>query len=242
MSTQVVEPVIVPTDAEALLALVVDKKKIEEMKSSSSPFLVQARAFSIESQGDYEFSLTIAEDAIRRRQAKQAWFAPLKKLSDMLHSMICAMEKQAMADDVEVEQIIKGRRIDWRQAEERKRLQAENEARRIAKDEADKKALADAAALEAEGQPEAAQEVLQQAIAAPAPAVVVQSSVPKQTGSAVRKKFSYRIDDPEKVQREFCSPDPKKIKAHVDAYGMASKISGVTPYPDETEAIRTKGR
>ena len=141
-----------------------------------------------------------------------------------------------------VEKLIKDRRMNWRQEEERKRQELEAQARRVAKDEADRKALADAAALEQAGEPEAAAEVIQQAIEAPAPAVVVQSSVPKQAGSAVRKKFSYRIDEESQVPRVFCSPDPRKIKAHVDAYGMASKISGVTPFPDETEAIRTKGK
>lgn len=239
MSTQVLEPM---NDAEALLSLVVDKKHIEKMQTQSSPFLIQARAFSIESAGDYEFSMTIAGDAIRRRQAIEGWFKPIKKLADALHTMICAMERQAIASDQEIEQLIKGRRLTWRQDQETIRQRQEAEARRIAKDEADRKALADAAALEKEGRHEDAKEVIDQAIASPAPAVVVQSSVQKQKGSAIKKTFGYRVDDPGKVQREYCSPDPKKMRDHVNAYGMNSRIDGVTVFPDETEAIRTKGR
>jgi hypothetical protein len=220
----------------------IDRDKITELNASGGSFLIQGREFTIETTGDYEFSLTICEDAIKRQKTIIEFFAEAKKKAFDLHRMITRMESDLLKPYQIIESLIKERRLMWRKDQEALRQRAEDAARRIAKDEADKKALADAAALESEGRPEEAQEVLQQAIEAPAPAVVVQSNVPKQTGSAVRKKFSFRIDDFDKVPREFCSPDPRKIKAHVDAYGMNARIDGVTPFPDETEAIRTKGR
>ena len=235
MSTQVATPTIHET-------ITVDPAKLAELTATTPTLVRQATEFTIESTSDYEFSLQICEDAIKRQNAIKEFFAPTKKLAFDLHRSITKMESDMLAPYQRVEKLIKDRRMNWRQEEERKRQELEAQARRVAKDEADRKALADAAALEQAGEPEAAAEVIQQAIEAPAPAVVVQSSVPKQAGSAVRKKFSYRIDEESQVPRVFCSPDPRKIKAHVDAYGMASKISGVTPFPDETEAIRTKGK
>jgi hypothetical protein len=232
MSTQTVPPI--------NQVITLDQAKIAEFTLDSQTRAIQARDFIIESQGDYEFSLTIAEDAIKRQKAIAEFFAPAKKTAFDLHRMITRMENDLLAPYLKIEQTMKQRRQIWRQEQENERLRIEAEARRIAKEEADRNALEDAALLEKQGNAEAAQEVLTQAMNAPAPTVVVQSSVPKQAGSAVRKKFSYRIDNEAAVEREFCSPDPKKIKTHLDAHGMASKISGVTVFPDETEAIRTK--
>ncbi len=238
MSTQA----IATTTPEALLALVVDLKKVEEFKAASSPMLRAARDFTIEDQTDYDFSLTIAEEAIKRRKVKEEWMRPAKKLADLMHSLLCTMERQMIADDVEIETIIKQRRKDFRAAQERIRQAEEDEKRRLAHEAQQAAALAEAAQLEKEGEKEAAEVVIERALSAPAPAIVIQSSVPKQTGSAVTKKWGYRIDDKEKVQREFCDPSSQKIKQRVDAYGMNAGINGVTVFPDENEAIRTKGR
>lgn len=220
----------------------VDHLKIAEFREATPTLVKQANDFTIEDQNDYEFSLTIAEEAIKRQKAIAEFFAPTKKLANELHKSITKMESDMLAPYQQVERLVKDRRMNWRQVQERIRQAKEDEMRRIARDKQHAEALAAAAELEKEGKKEAAEVVIEKAIAAPAPTVVVQSSVPKQSGSSIRKKFGYRIDDESRVEREFCSPDPKKIKAHVDAYGMSSAIAGVTVFPDENEAIRTKGK
>lgn len=220
----------------------IDPARIAEFRESTPMLARQAQEFTIEDASDYEFSLTIAEEAIKRQKAITDFFAASKKLAFDLHRSICKMESDLLQPYMQIERLIKDRRLNWRQAEEQKRLKAEAEQRRIAHAAEQQRLLDEAAALEKEGEKEAAEVVLEQAQTVQAPAVVVQSTVPKQVGSSIRKKHSYRIDDEAMVPREFCSPDPKKIKATVDAYGMGAKISGVTVFPDENEAIRTKGR
>lgn len=220
----------------------VDPTRIAEFQASTPTLVKQAQDFTIEDQSDYDFSLTIAEEAIKRQKTISEFFAPTKKLANSLHKSITQMENDLLAPYIQIERLIKDRRLNYRQAQERLRVAQENEARRVAQEAQHAEALAQAAQLEKEGEKEAAQVVVEQALAAPAPAIVVPSSVQKQSGSSIRKKFSYRIDDEAKISREFCSPDPKKLRAHVDAYGMQANIAGVTVYPDETEAIRTKGR
>lgn len=238
MSTQVIDV----TNPESLLALIIDRKQIEEYKAQSSPFLKFAQGFTIDDKSDYEYVLSLAEDAVERRKKKEAWIGPVKKLADLVHSLLCEMERQMIADDVEVERLIKERRKAWRKEQDRLDAEREIEIRRVAHEAEQARLLAEAAELETQGEQEAAEVVFEQAQTVSAPPVVVQSSVPKQAGSSIRKKYGYRIDDEEKVEREFCSPDPKKIKSTVDAYGMKAKIGGVTVFPDENEAIRTKGR
>src|SRR5260370_29966479 len=212
-------------------------------RSASTPTLVkQAWEFTIEDQGDYEFSLTIAEEAIKREKTISEFFAPTKKLANQLHKSITQMENDLLAPYEQVERLIKDRRFNWRQEQERLRLKKEAEDRRIAQEAEQERLLEEAAQLEKEGQKEGAEVGLEQAENVPAPSIVVQSFVPRQSGSSIRKKFSYRIDDETKIPREFCSPDPKKLRAHVEAYGMQANIAGITVYPDENGAIRTTRR
>jgi hypothetical protein len=235
MSTQTAVPMIHET-------ISIDAEKVAELTNGSTTLERQANECLVQTADDYEFSLIICEDAIRRKNAVIEFFKPIKQAAYNLHRAITQRETALLATYIHVENLIKARRMEYRRNEERKRQEAEDEQRRIAKDEADRKALADAAVLEKQGKREEAQEVMQQAIAAPAPAVVVPSTVPKQAGSAITPKVSYRIDDESLVPREFCSADPKKLRAHVLVHGMKTNIDGVTVFPDETEAIRTRGR
>lgn len=235
MATQTVTPEINQT-------IKIDNAKIAEFQAASPIRVKQAESFTIEDSSDYEFSLTIAEDAIRAQKVIKDFFAPVKRQADQVHSSLCEMERSLLTPYVNIERLIKSRRQDWRNEQERIRMEAEKEARKKAKEEADAKALAEAALLEKEGEPEAAQVVVEQALAAPPPPVVVQSSVPKQTGSSVRGEWDFRYDDPSQVQREYCSPDDKKIRAIVKSLGKEAPIKGITVFWKENEAIRTKGR
>jgi hypothetical protein len=236
----------VSTQAEAILQTVTIEQANElniravEFGANAPILERQALEFTIEDVAGYEFSLTIAEEAIKRQKAIIDFFAGTKKAAHDLHKSICKMESDLLQRYMQIEALVKSRRLKFRQEQEQIRLKAEAEARQAAREAEEKRLLEEAAALEREGEKEAAEVVLQKAQTVEAPAVVIQSSVPKQSGSSVRKGFGFRIDDESLVQREFCSPDEKKIRERVNAYGMAAKISGVTVFHDESEAIRTK--
>lgn len=220
----------------------IDPAQIDAFRASTPTLTRQAQEFIIEDKADYEFSLSIAEESIKRQKAISEFFAGSKKLAHSLHGAICKMETDLLQPYQQIERLIKDRRLNWRQAEEQKRLKAESEARRIAHEAEQARLLAEAAELETQGEKEASEVVFEQAQTVAPPAVVIQSTVPKQTDSAVRKKVTFRIDNPEAIERRFCSPDERKIREYVRAYGMASKIAGVTIYETEVEAITTKGR
>jgi hypothetical protein len=222
--------------------IVVDRVKVAEFEKLAPVLTKQANDFIIEDNTDYEFSLTLAEEAIRRQKAIKEFFAPTKRLADQLHGSLCDMERNLLTPYIQIERLVKDRRQLWRDAQERIRMKAEADARDKAKKEADERALAEAAQLEKEGEKEAAAVVVEQALAAPPPAVVVASTVPKQTGSSVRGSWDFRYDDPDQVQREYCSPDDKKIRAIVKSLGKSAPIRGITIFWKENEAIQTKGR
>jgi hypothetical protein len=52
-------------------------------------------------------------------------------------------------------------------------------------------------------------------------------------GVTIVKTRAFEITDPEQVPRQFCSPDPKKIQAHLDGGGLEA-IRGVKFFDRET--------
>lgn len=98
------------------------------------------------------------------------------------------------------------------------------------KAEYETQAVEDAAQLEAEGKPEEAEAVLQEgedmaeAVAAPTQAGVRRGAM---GGTAsYTDHWEHEIENPDAVPREYCSPDPKKIK---DALALWDKLPKDSP-------------
>lgn len=60
------------------------------------------------------------------------------------------------------------------------------------------------------------------------------------SGLSYREAWTYRIVDESKLPREFLSPDPKKIAAHVKVHGDKSPIPGVEIVRDVQVIARAK--
>jgi hypothetical protein len=82
--------------------------------------------------------------------------------------------------------------------------------------------------------------VLQNAAEAPAPVVVLESSVPKQDGISKRVNWRYEVVDESKVPREFMSPSDLKIGAVVRSQKGLTKIPGVRVWSEETVSVRSR--
>jgi hypothetical protein len=67
----------------------------------------------------------------------------------------------------------------------------------------------------------------------------VPEAAPQVKGVTVREVTKWEVTDADAVPRQFCSPDPKKIQAHLDAGGLEA-IKGVRFYKDAQVAVRTK--
>lgn len=140
--------------------------------------------------------------------------------------------------------------------EEQRRRDAQAEADRLAKIEADRiqaDALARAAAVEAAGDQITAEQILetgmveaQQAIVQATSAVIRQPSTPKLAGSGgFRDHWTFEVDNESLVPREYCSSDAGKIRGFVAPRGKEAigKIPGVRVYNDSkpVAARRTSG-
>lgn len=120
--------------------------------------------------------------------------------------------------------------------EERRQRQQQQELE--AAEAARKKLLREAEKAEGKGQEEKAADLLDRAERTVAP--IVESTIPKVSGVGVKGvTYTFVVRHPEKVPREYCSPDPSLIRPRVNALGLAADIPGVLV--QESRKITTKG-
>lgn len=95
-------------------------------------------------------------------------------------------------------------------------------------------ALAQAAKLEAQGRPQAAQQVLNMAATAPVPPSQVPPTIPAKIGHVRMETFvAWAIENSDELPRKFLIPDERAIQKMVDAFGMKTDIPGVVVWPEE---------
>lgn len=158
------------------------------------------------------------------------FFADPKAKAAAAHKSICTKEREVLAPLESAESAIKSQ-IGAFDMAERRRIEAEEERRRI-----DAAAAMDLAAeAEAAGDATGAAEAV--ALATVEAASV--SYAPKTAGISTRYEWRARIVDPDKVPRHFLIVDEKSIAAFVKATKGRSPIDGVEIY--EAPIIAARG-
>jgi hypothetical protein len=174
-------------------------------------------------------TLTRAGDVRRaigeRQKAIIAQLAKPKNWAHGLHQWFCSMERAALAplqllDNYEREQIRAFNEAETIRRQERERRIAA--ARQLA-DQA--RATSEAAALERAGEHQLAAAVVAEAIAAPAPVVVLQNDV--KAVQSFRRRWTFEVTDEAAVPREFCAVDHVKLGRYATAMKTSAAVPGV---------------
>lgn len=221
---------------------IIDHKKVAELQASVPQLVAQAQDLEIVDNDDYLASGSMLDRIIERRDAILAFFKKPAEDANNVHKFITSLRGTLVQPLDDIEELLKTRRKNFRQEDERARLKKEEAARKQAKDEAEQAALQQAAQMQEIGETAAAETILERAAMAPPPPVHVASEVPKEKGKSVRKTWKYKVVNEQLVKREFLMPDDSKIKPIVEKLGLdaMSIIGGIEVYPDETETIRRK--
>jgi hypothetical protein len=168
---------------------------------------------------------TVRKAIGEKQKAIQAQLAKPKQWAFGLHKWFCTLESAALApltmlDNFERAQItsFNDEMTRVRQARE----QAIAEARRLA-DQA--RATAEAAALERAGEHRLAAAVVEEAIAAPTPVVVLQNEV--KAVQSFRRRWTFEIVDESEVPRDFCVVDTVRLGRYATAMKDSAKVPGV---------------
>lgn len=200
--------------------------------------LERANSFVIKTEDHFVASWALVELIDSAIATIEAPFDPFVSGLYQLHRMAIKLRDSFLDPLYASKQRLLAIRKVYRTDQEEIKRKADAAAALVLKKQQDRELEKQAKALDKEGQVEAAIAVREQKGQVPmfynmAPAV------PKQEGSVIKKRWIYTIENPDEVQREYCSPDPKKIRPVVEALGEACNIKGIRVTLDESEHSRT---
>jgi hypothetical protein len=197
-----------------------------------------AAAIAVATHEQYTEACDFIKAVARTRKEVEDTFGPIKQKAHAAWKETVAQENKFLAPLDQATTLVKGKIGSFLAEQERQRRAEEEKAREIARKEAEDRAIAEAAELARQGESKAAEQVIEQAVSAPAPVVVIPNAVQKQEGIATRKVWKYRIVNTSLIPREYLAVDEQKIGQVVRAMKDMAKIPGVEVYSEDTVSVR----
>lgn len=200
--------------------------------------LVTAQGLAVTDAPSYELA---GRELLTLAQAERKitlWFEPLKKAAHHAWKVLCDRERDVLAPLQREIARVKRERVVWKAEDDRRRRLEEQRLADELRRRAQEQATRQAAALEAQGKSQLAEAVLERAIVAPAPAVVLPDETPKVAGISQRQVWKWRVVDESLVPREYLKLDDTKIGAYVRAMKSTGAIPGIEIYAEMDESVR----
>jgi hypothetical protein len=206
-----------------------------ELATSSAALVTQLGERPIVTVADLELA---AEDrrtlgaAIGR---VEEFFAPLKKMAYDLHRGLCSRENAILSPLRTLDARRAGDISAFKMKADAERRERERELGEQRRREDEARAVATAATLETEGEPEMAAAIISEAMAAPAPVVVLPDET-RAAGVGFTRRWYWRFAGNDEaralrlVPREFLTLDTKKLGAYVRNMKDATRIPGIEVY------------
>lgn len=185
-----------------------------------------------------------------------AFFVDIKDAAFKAHRAITTKESAQLKPIKDARTRLAGLIFNYEAALERVRRENERKAQEEEQRRREATALEEAAALSDQGAPEMAEQVLEQAIAAPAPVVVLPSAAVDVAGVSIRENFQFfysggspgqkwkdMSDDQRKrvialIPREYLIPDEVAIGRVVKAMKSGTRIPGVVVHDAGSVVVR----
>lgn len=168
-----------------------------------------------------------------------AYFADDKKRAYDIWQSQCRKEKAALLLVQAASKRLRDGRQGWKAEQDRLQREAEQQAAREAQQAEQERLLAEAAHAEQRKEPELAAAIVEEAISAPAPVVVLPSFVPKDLPK--RTLYKWRVVKAEFIPRDFLALDEKKLTAYAAAMKGAARVPGIEFYTEEIDVVRAPG-
>ncbi len=187
------------SDVQALVAQVPAEITSDDQRVSAIDIGRMLRGLMTEIDNNYDDLIADAHKAHKKLiSRKNKFYQPVKEAYDRVERAISTFVER----------------------EEKKRQERERELQELARKQQEEALLAEAALLERQGDTEAANEIVQEAMTITPPVVVAQSTVSKVHGSYSRPlPWNVEIIDATKVRDEYWTPDIAAIEAIVRAKG-----------------------
>jgi len=211
----------------------------KELEAKSTDLAVRAHQLvPIQDSVQYRDAIDLGRSLKAMEDGIQEFWGPLVQSAHQQHKALvkrrddmCAPVQIAIA---KIKTLIGA----YDQQQERLRREQERIAQEALRREQKETAIREAQALQASGDSEGAEQVISQAAASPAPAVVIPSMVPKVTGKSSRTIWRYRVVNPELVPKEYMMVDEIKLGQIVRALKGSTRIPGIQVYEESVVSLR----
>jgi hypothetical protein len=163
-------------------------------------------------------------------------FKPMKEAAHRAHQEVVKQETKLLAPLKEADMILRRLMQGFNTEQERARTAEQQRLEAIEKQRRDEAAVQEAQRLQEAGRNEQAQQVIEQAVEAPAAVVILdkQEFVPKVQGVSTRKgKWKGRVIDESKVPDQFWVLDQKIIDRYADTFKGMAKAEGIEFYQED---------
>jgi hypothetical protein len=203
----------------------------KELEQKALSVVTQANELAIVDDENYQHASMILTKVIKPMAAEiKSTFRPIIEKAHASHKEACAQEKRHLEPLAKAEVIIKNKisvyldEIDRKQREERARLEAEAKAQQEAQ------AVNDAIMAETK---EEADAIIEEAINT-TPVVIAPKIEAKAEGISRKSVWKWRLDNVEKMNRQFMVPNETQINTLVRAMGKNAEtlVGGITVYED----------
>jgi hypothetical protein len=219
----------------------------ERLGSERSDLVTQATEMTVVDQASADRAGALIGDirALRKRVAET--FDPIVTAAHQAHKTAVAKRTEHDSPLATAENLLKGRIGLWTEAEQRRRREAQAAAAAEQRRLDEEQRLAEAVALEAAGETEAAEQVL--ATPTPLPPPTVAAARPKVAGVSVRPIWNVEVTDlaalvaaiaAGEYATSFVTPALTAIKKHVDATAGERIPPGVRAW--QTQGVAGRGR
>lgn len=188
-------------------------------------------------------------DVAAHRKAIEAWFKPITDFAYRLHQMICSRRAEVLQPLTAFEDLAKANAQAFRREDERRRREEEQRLQELARREEQERLALEADLLNQRGETELADQVLEAAVHAPAPVVVVSSTLATTKGVSYRPNWRWRPiggDTPQNraraeklVPRELLELSDRKLNAYAKAHGASARVPGIEFFDAGTVAVRS---
>lgn len=202
------------------------------------PLVQRAQSFDITTEDHFIASWAIIlqlDSAIKK--VEEMW-DPFCSGLDKMHKMATRMRKGFLKPLTTQKQRLHDIRYLWIEKQQKAKDAATAKMAQGLQAQQQRDLEKQARAEDRKGNTEAAEALREQAASVQLPLLNTTPAVPKQEGAVLTERWIFEIIDADAVEREWCSPDPKKIRPIVEAMGDKCKISGLKITLDKSEHSR----
>jgi len=187
-------------------------------------------------------------DVAAHRKDVEAWFKPLKDFAFRLHRMICDREAEVLRPLVAFQTDGKNNRFRLEQDDARRRREEEQRLAEAARRDEQDRLQREAEAMQARGETAVAEQIMEQAIHAPAPVFAIPSALPQTRGVSTRENWKWRPiggDTPaararalQLIPRDYLELSELKLNAYARAHKGSARLPGLEFYDAGSVTVR----